>query len=77
MNKNNQKVSLIIPAYQEERSIESVLLELNEMKIKASNIDEIIVVDDGSTDKTAEIVSSYSEFKLIIHIDRYCQYCFL
>ena len=47
------------------------------MKIKVSNIDEIIVVDDGSTDKTAEIVSSYSEFKLIIHIDRYCQYCFL
>jgi glycosyltransferase involved in cell wall biosynthesis len=58
MKKNNPKISVVIPAHNEEeligRAIDSVLAN------KYSN-KEIIVVNDGSTDKTPEIVKSYME----------------
>jgi glycosyltransferase involved in cell wall biosynthesis len=49
------KVSCIIPAYNEEKRIEAVL------KIVANHplIDEVIVIDDGSKDKTAEVIKKY------------------
>ena len=46
------KVSVIIPAYNEAERIQSVLDAVD----KASLADNIIVVDDGSTDETEEIV---------------------
>jgi len=64
---NNHKASLVIPAYEEESGINNVLIELVNLKKNKPFIDEIIVVDDGSIDKTAEIVRLYSEFKLIQH----------
>ncbi|MBM9501263.1 glycosyltransferase family 2 protein [Leptospira sp. 201903071] len=48
-----QSVSVVIPALNEEKSIALVLKDLQ--KIKNSKIREIIVVDNGSRDKTAEI----------------------
>ncbi|MCH8806865.1 MAG: glycosyltransferase family 2 protein [Planctomycetes bacterium] len=48
-----QKLSVIIPAYNEEGAIAGVLKELGDM-LQAAGIDaEIIVVDDGSRDATA------------------------
>ncbi|MCB4790689.1 MAG: glycosyltransferase family 2 protein [Elusimicrobia bacterium] len=47
----DNKVSLIIPAYNEEVSIKLVLKQINSV----NGIDEVIVVDDGSTDSTAKI----------------------
>ena len=44
------KVAAVIPALNEEASIEKVLEAIKEVK----EIDEIIVVDDGSTDQTAQ-----------------------
>lgn len=65
MIKNSKKISVIIPAYNESAGIAAVLKELTE------NIDleetEIIVIDDGSTDNTAEIVRGFPEVKLIGH----------
>lgn len=49
--------SIIIPAFNEEDAIESTLQKLVELKIHEEN--EIIVVDDGSDDRTAEIVKDY------------------
>ena len=43
------KISVIIPAFNEERAIGSVLDEI------PSTVSEVIVVDNGSTDATAEI----------------------
>ncbi|MBR9678732.1 MAG: glycosyltransferase [Nanoarchaeota archaeon] len=49
----NYKVSLIIPAYNEEETIGNVIDEF-----KIPSIHEILVVDNNSTDKTAKIAKS-------------------
>ncbi|OGF53692.1 MAG: hypothetical protein A2Z21_01395 [Candidatus Fraserbacteria bacterium RBG_16_55_9] len=45
------KVSVIVPAYNEAERIQAVISPLKQ----ATQVDEIIVVDDGSTDGTAEV----------------------
>ncbi len=54
-------VSIIIPAYNEEKrlpdTIEKIIDFVNKYKLNA----EIIVINDGSTDKTAEIVLKYNK----------------
>lgn len=60
------KVSVIIPVYNEEQAIGKVLDDVfNVMKGQEYDF-EIIVVDDGSTDKTVEIVE-LKEVKLLKH----------
>lgn len=49
------KVAAIVPAYNEEKTIGDVLKVL----LSAKELDEIIVVSDGSIDKTAEISKSF------------------
>ncbi len=45
-------ISIIIPSYNEEQNIEKAVKEMKKLKLKEKH--EVIVVDDGSTDKTAE-----------------------
>jgi len=47
-----QRVCAIIPAYKEAKRIEGTLIEIE----KCKNVDEIIVVDDGSNDGTEAVV---------------------
>ena len=57
-------ISVVIPVYNGEttiaRCLDSLLSQVGR-QVKA----EIIVVDDGSTDRTREVVASYSEVRLI------------
>jgi glycosyltransferase involved in cell wall biosynthesis len=63
-------LSIIIPAYNEEEAIGSTLRRCIEERSRLSNETElseveIIVVDDGSTDRTSEIVAQFEEVRLI------------
>lgn len=50
------KVSVVIPAYNEEKFLPSCLQSLMEQTVKAG---EIIVVDNNSSDRTAEIAAKF------------------
>ncbi len=52
---NSMKVLITIPAYNEERTLPLVLEEIKEVMKQTSHQYEILVVDDGSRDRTAEI----------------------
>ncbi len=61
------RVTVIVPAYNEARTIEQVLRRLTELQLDA----EILVVDDGSADDTVAIVSALEPqipgLRLIVH----------
>ncbi|MFZ9227699.1 MAG: glycosyltransferase [Candidatus Nanopelagicales bacterium] len=54
---SNTKLSVIIPARNEEKSLPNLLNSLSNSELKP---DEIIVVDDHSTDKTYEIATKFN-----------------
>jgi len=58
MNKNKD-ISIIIPAFNEAKELPLFLDKLISYCNKSENIYEIIVVDDGSNDKTLDIATSY------------------
>lgn len=62
--KEATSVTILIPAYNEEQIIASVLDSL--LKLRKDDW-EIIVIDDGSTDRTFDIASSFSGVKVIRH----------
>lgn len=64
-----QKLSIIIPAYNEERYIREILEKVKKVDLKHLNlVKEIIVVDDGSKDKTTAIAAKVNGIKLISHV---------
>jgi len=70
MSKNNQKIAIVLPAYNEARVIGRVLDELPR-KITVSGKSYgilIIVVDDGSTDSTSSVVKQRKDVILIRHL---------
>ncbi len=63
MNIKKHAVSCIIPAYNEEKNIGNVLKAVENHPL----IDEVVVIDDCSNDKTAGIASSFASVRLIRH----------
>lgn len=53
------QISIVIPAYNEEAVIASIIEELLQLEIQT--LHEIIVVDDGSKDKTVDVVKSIQD----------------
>jgi glycosyltransferase involved in cell wall biosynthesis len=59
-------VSIVIPAYNEEEAIGSVIDRVISVMEKAGIPNEVIVVDDGSTDNTVQIIEE-REVQLVRH----------
>lgn len=66
----NIKISIVIPLYNEESVIPVLILRITELLRKFPEKTEILLVDDGSTDKTANILEqialTYDNFSAII-----------
>jgi cellulose synthase/poly-beta-1,6-N-acetylglucosamine synthase-like glycosyltransferase len=62
------EISIIIPAWNEEKTIKGKLE--NTLKLKYPRKLEIIVVDDGSDDKTSQIVKKFKNVKLLVQKKR-------
>lgn len=56
-------VSLVIPAYNEEKWIRQALASV--LKVASGKFKEIIVVDNASTDRTAEFASSFPGVRVV------------
>ena len=52
---NNKHLSVIIPVYNEEKTIDKVISEV----VLEESVGEIIIVDDGSTDATALMIANF------------------
>lgn len=57
-----KKLSIIVPVYNEEKTIDPVLKSLQKLKIPGWK-KEIVVVNDGSTDNTFKILKKYKKSK--------------
>jgi dolichyl-phosphate beta-glucosyltransferase len=54
-------LSIVIPAYNEERRLPHTLESVNEYLQKQSYTYEVIIVDDGSADRTSQIVEDFQK----------------
>jgi glycosyltransferase involved in cell wall biosynthesis len=68
------KLSIIIPVYNEEKTIDELLKRVVKVRLPKGIIKEIIVVDDGSYDDSRLKVSSFAKatkdkqnFKIVVH----------
>jgi len=63
------KLSILIPAYNEEPSIQKVMAEIKSLDLSRCGISEkeVILIDDGSTDKTVEKATSVIPGTKVIH----------
>lgn len=62
------KLSIFIPCYNEKHTIEKIIQQINEVAIPCEK--ELIIVDDGSTDGTVEILETIQKkynFMLLTH----------
>lgn len=64
---HEQLISIVIPAYNEEQGIAETLTKIFDTMDAAGYDYEVIVVDDGSTDRTSEIVKQFARVLLLHH----------
>lgn len=65
----HKKISIIIPAYNEEKTISQILDQVISLDLSPLQ-KEIIVVDNNSTDKTNEISRSKSNVKVLVEKEK-------
>src|SRR5688572_9260928 len=60
------KLSVVIPAYNEERSVAETIQRVKTVDLGGLDL-EIVVVDDGSKDRTREILQTISGIRVVLH----------
>jgi glycosyltransferase involved in cell wall biosynthesis len=69
--KSINQISAFFPAYNEEKNIEKTILKANDILKKITKNYEILIINDGSTDKTKKIIEKLSKknnkIKIIAH----------
>ena len=63
MSFRDKKVIVVMPAYNAERTLRTTYEEVTAQ----SFVDQVIIVDDGSTDGTATVARSLSGAKVYVH----------
>ena len=53
-------LSVIIPVFNEESTIDEIISRVHSVKLEGIGLKEIVIVDDGSTDRTRESLTQYS-----------------
>jgi glycosyltransferase involved in cell wall biosynthesis len=64
-NSAKTKLSIIIPVYNEERFINTVIKKVKSIKLPGDIAKEIIIINDASTDDTGKILKQYSSDSVI------------
>ena len=64
LNLSSYKISIVVPCFNESHTIINVIREINDLNLYNY---EIIVVDDGSTDNSVELIRNLKNVKLFIH----------
>ena len=59
-----KKLSIIIPVYNEEKNLKKLLRRIDLIKLGKIN-KEIIVIDDGSTDNSLDILKKFKKIKIL------------
>ena len=63
------ELSVVIPAFNEERRIAGTLNELVDHLDRSQQRWEIVVVDDGSSDRTASVVSEWADARRNVRLE--------
>ena len=65
---NLNKLSIIIPIFNEEKTIEKVIATVSAVDVGC--VKELILVDDGSTDRSRQILGKYKDAHRVIYMDK-------
>ena len=55
------KLSIIVPVFNEEATIDKIINKVKKVNLEDIDSKELIVIDDGSTDGTKQILKGYSD----------------
>lgn len=69
---NNRALSIVVPAYNEEFNLEPTIKAIFKVNEKAGYIIDILIINDGSIDNTAQVADSlaatYSNISVLHHV---------
>ena len=66
--KNIKSISVVLPVYNEEENVGKLIEEANKVLSDITNDYEVIIVNDGSSDNTGQIIDRYVKEGKAVHI---------